>query len=212
MDWMLVWQAVSAIATCVLALGVFFAFRQIIQVKRSTNAQIAMDLFKELRNMDTIAKIRFIYNLKSDDFRSLSRNEEKNIDYVLDRFDTLGRLMIENIIDKELAIETYGGPAALRCWYVLCKEFIRQKQKDRGYYCHNYEHLTRCCLDYFQKNNIDIWFRTSRTVDDKELVDEFNNLIVIQKNELVENKTYPRNMHEIKNDRKDKNKNNNRIL
>ena len=72
MDWTWGWTAVYAIATCVLAGGIGVAIWQIIETRRSTNkqlnaarestnAQIAVELFKELRSTDALKKLRSIY-------------------------------------------------------------------------------------------------------------------------------------------------------
>lgn len=195
------WEIIAAIATWFLALGVAFAFLQLRQARKSTNAQIAMSLFNELRSSESIEKIRLIYDLKQDEFKYLPRYKEKEIDYILDRFDTLGNFVTEGIINRKLAIETYGGPPALRCWYKLCRGFIRETQKDRGYYCENYENFTRLCLDYFHKKGIEVKFRAVGE-EERELVKELKELTRTQKNALVENKLYPRTSKEIRKDRK----------
>jgi hypothetical protein len=58
-------------------------------------------------------------------------------------------------IDKRLAIEPYGGPALLRCWYRL-REYIEQERPIRGYFCDNYEGFTRLCLDYFHNLGVEV--------------------------------------------------------
>ena len=69
MDWTLTWLTVQAIATCVLAISIVLAFYQLKQARRSTNAQIAIELFHELRNEETKDILRFIYQLRPGDIK-----------------------------------------------------------------------------------------------------------------------------------------------
>jgi hypothetical protein len=133
------WMAITGLATWVLAGGVGVAIWQISETRKSTNAQIAMDLFKELRDDKTVGKLQAIY----EGFLT-----ESSIIYVLDRFEILGILVDKEIVDEDLAIHAYGGAAALRCWYKL-HNYIRQKNDERGPWKINYEIFTRRCLEYF---------------------------------------------------------------
>lgn len=189
------WQKVAAIATIVLASSVFIAFWQIKQGRRSTDAQIAMGLFRELRHKETIDKLRLVYKLTENDLGNLSdktkkdndiENKRNAIDYLLDRLDTLGNLVAKGIIDKKLAIETYGGPPALRFWYKL-KDYIRDEQNRRGYYGESFEGFVRLSLDYFKVKNIPVNFYWD---GDKNRVD----LIT----ELHRPELRPRSLREIK--------------
>ena len=163
----------------------------LLTARNSTNAQIAMGLFKELRDSETIEKLRSIYNLNPEDFENLQDDKKKEIDYILDRLDTLGNLVTEGIIDKKLAIETYGGPPALRFWHKL-KDYIRAKRDDRGYYGENFEIFTRLSLDYFKEAGIKVkFYREGEEDKGIDLVTE------LQRDELR-----PRSLKEIKRDRK----------
>jgi hypothetical protein len=184
------WTAVGAIATCVLAGGIGFAIWQIREARRSTNAEVAVDLFEDLRNAETVEKLRSIYDLESDDFKCLPSDKKKEIDYVLDRFEMLGALTLNKIIDKKLAIETYAGPPALRCWYKLC-HYVREEQETRGYYVENYELFVRLCLDYFKKANVRVMFYK------KGKEDEGIDLLT----ELEKNQLSPRSTRKIKRER-----------
>ncbi len=195
MDWTWGWTAIGAIATSVLALGIVFAFLQVRAQLRaariSANAQIAVELFRELRGSQTIEKFRLIYGLKADDFRYLPTCKRNDMDYVLDRFELVGALAASGVVDKKLAIEPYGGPAALRCWYILCTDYIKVTRDKRGYFCENYEGFARFCLDYFHEAGIQVkLYREGE--EDKELV--FQEL---QKDELR-----PRSFKKIERDRK----------
>ncbi len=131
MDWTWGWTAIAAIATCVLAAGVFLAFWEIGQARRSTNAQIAMELFKQLRSDEALRILRFIYTLKPEDAQKLSPDQKNEITYVLERLAMLGALVSNRIIDEKLAIGAYGGATVLKCWYQL-KDYINEVEKRQG--------------------------------------------------------------------------------
>jgi hypothetical protein len=188
------WQIVAAIGTWILAGGVVFAFLQVRQSRKSTNAQIAVELFRELRGTDNISGLRAIYSLTPDKFANLSRAILDQIDSVLERLDMLGGLVAKGIIDEELAIENFAGPPAMRCWYQLAENLIRPRQGERGWYCENYEDFTRRSLDYFKKTNNKIWFYREPEKDKRiDLVAE-----------LQKDKLRPRSLKEIKKERKNR--------
>ncbi len=153
------WQVVAFIATWLLAGGVAFAFSQVQQARRSTNAQIAISLFNELRSDETVRILHFIYNLKPERIKNLpnkgrSQNidKDKNIDYVLDRLELLGALVKQGIIDERLAIEAYGGPPVLKCWYQLGENYIKEIQKQRGLFCKCIEDFAKRTVNYQLKH------------------------------------------------------------
>lgn len=187
------WTAVAAVATSVLALTIFVAIWQIKEARRSTNAQIAVSLFSELRSPEVIRMLRSIYALTQDDFKN-STIEKKMvyflIDHVVHRFDLLGGLVRKGIIDKELAIESYAGPPALKCWYQLCKHYIKKARDERGFYAENYEDFARRSLDYFKERHIQVFWRKGKEEAAIDLV------IELQKEEL-----HPRSMEEIEQER-----------
>ena len=190
--WTWGWTAVGALATIVLAGGVLLAFWQIIQTKKSTNAQIAVELFRELRNKKALQVLRSIYNLKpQEDIETLPQGFKDNMDFVLDRLQLLGKLVYKGIINKSLAIEGFGGPAILRCWFQLAP-YIWKIQKDRGFYVEDYEILANDCLKYFKDRSIEVSFK-NRYIYIQDLVKELQN-----------KKLRPRNLKEIKKARKKK--------
>jgi hypothetical protein len=193
------WEVLTGFATWILAGGVFLAFWQIGQARKSTNAQIAMDLFRELRSDRALEILRFIYSLKpEEDRQTLHAIDLHSIDYVLDRFDMLGALVDEGIVDTRLAIDVYAGVTALRCWYVL-HQYIWKVRDKRKYFGENVEAFTNRCLYYFDSNHIEVGFENTHiTIPDlvKELKDAKE-----QKDE-VKKKLYPRSLEEIKRDRK----------
>jgi len=166
------WQVLTGFATWVLAGGIGVAIWQIIvtrentnqqlaETRKSTNAQIAMDLFKELRDEETIKKLRVIYDSVYDmskpiDIKDLKGHKKNDIDFVIDRFDVLGVLVDKGIVDDKLA-DVYAGTPSLRCWYIL-REYIKEVRKERGYFGDNLEGFARLSLEHFKKTHIKVKF------------------------------------------------------
>jgi len=183
------WQVVAAIGTWILAGGVVYAFLQVRQARKSTNAQIALELFRELRNPETIERLRLIYELTQDDFKDIPIEKSKEIDHVIDKYAALEVWVDNGIIDKKIAVE--AGPSALRCWYRL-HSYIESARKRRGYYGDNFEAYVRLALDHFHKNKIKVkLWRESHQGEDIDLVTE-----------LQDERIRPRSLKEIKRDRK----------
>jgi hypothetical protein len=189
------WQPLVAIATWVLALGIFFAILQIRETKRSTNAQLAMDLFRELRSDIALERLRYIYSLlPKEDGKYLSSIHKDNIDYVLNRLTMLGHLVERRIIDESLAVEGFSGPAVLRCWHQLF-HYIRHTRGERGYYVENYEAFANRCLEYFKNAHIQITF-SNEYWKIKYLVTKLDE----------DKQCRPRSLKQIRRDRKSKEK------
>ena len=167
MNWMLFWTAVYAIATCVLVTGIGIAIWQIIvtrkntaeqleAARKSTNAQLAVELFRELRSEETLNTLRFIYDLKPDHIKDLHPTDMNNIDSLLDKFEMISALVNHEIVDKRIAIDVFAGPPALRCWHQLA-EYIRAKGNKRGFFIKHYEAFTRSTLEYFHNADTEIY-------------------------------------------------------
>ena len=131
MDWTWGWTAVAAIATWALAGGLGFAFWQMRQARRSTNAQVAVELFKELRKDEVLQILRRIYDQGLENIKNLTNDDKNEITYVLERLGMLGALIDRGIIDEALAIDVYGGATALKCWYLL-RDYIREVRDRQG--------------------------------------------------------------------------------
>ena len=151
------WEQLAALATWFLVLGIVFAILQVRQARKSTNAQLAVELFKELRSDRALEVLRFIYSLKPDGLHALSSTDLHSIDYVKDRLDLLGALVDEGIIDTRLAIDAYAGVTALRCWYQL-HEWVKEVRDERGYFGDNFEGFARLSLEHFKETHIKVKF------------------------------------------------------
>ena len=207
--WVWDWRVLAGIATWVLAGGVFLAFSQIREARKSTNAQLAVELFKELRSQKTKHTLGLIYRLRPENIERLNerpntnigiKNLKDEINSLLDKFEMLGSLVNRGIVDKSLAIEAYGGAPALRCWYCLAG-YIREEEKSwRGFFLQNYEDFTRTCLEHFNREQVKIKFYKENSTDEPiDLVQFFKGL---QKGD----EHYPRSLKGIKRYRTKKDK------
>jgi hypothetical protein len=153
------WQVLGAIAAWILAAGVgvavwqaaqnkYYADEQAKVARNSMKAQLAVELFDMLRHSNILETFRKIYDLAQSDVRKLvnSTNEadivfRHEIEGVLDKFELLGALVSQGIIDERLAIEAYGGPPVLKCWYQLGENYIKKVREKRGLFCKYVEDL-----------------------------------------------------------------------
>ncbi len=177
MDWTWGWTAVGAICTGILAIGIWFAFLQVRQTKRSTQAQIAVELFQELRSAQVLETLRFIYRLKPEDIQNMHAIDKNNIGSVLDKFELLGALVAQGIIDERIAIEAYGGPPVLKCWYQLGENYIKKVREQRGLFCKYVEDFAARTFDYQRRrlHKKDEWIQFYGKEGDEpiNLVEEF---------------------------------------
>jgi hypothetical protein len=182
------WAALEAIFTWMLAGGLFFAILQVYQAGKNTNAQLTVELFRELRSEEAKNALRFIYKLSAEDVQHLRGEDSYKIESVLDKFQLLGALVNQGIIDKRLAIQI--GPAALRCWYKLVK-YIREERRKRGFLFEDYEGFAECSLNYSRDMGIKVLFQREGGTDNIDLVTELQNKEI-----------RPRSFAEIKKDMK----------
>ncbi len=169
----------SGFATWILTGGVALTIIQIKEARKSTNAQIAVDLFDKLRDEETKNTLRFIYSIDRNNFPILRIIDSYRIENLIDKFELLGALANEEIVDKHLAIESYAGPPAIRCWFQLA-DFLRKMNKKRGFYDIDFEDFVRRSIEYFKDKEIEVIF-DNEYYKNKPLVEELSNWI--EKNE-----------------------------
>jgi len=134
------WIALAAIATCVAAVGIIIAIWQVRETRRGRNAEVAVNLFRELRSSTSKDALRLIYNSIYEDGilkhkksnQQLSGIEENKAGDMLDRIELLGVLVARSILDKGLAMDLFKGHPT-RCWYRL-GDYIEDTAKKRGYF------------------------------------------------------------------------------
>ena len=171
-------------ATWFLVMGVVYAFWQLQEARKITNAQLLTDFYWKFRNDEAkLEKLRTIYELTPDDLGNVTDKQRDDIDCVLDWLDTLGALVIRDFVSKSLAMEVFAGLPAIRCWYKLCR-YIRKVRDARGYYAENVEAFARLALDYFKEHHMPA---------------ELESVDLIQK--LQEKDIRPRSMKEIRRER-----------
>jgi hypothetical protein len=197
--WAWSWTAIEAIATVILIVGIIITILQIRESRKSTNAQIAMDLFRELRDEKVLEIIRFIYKLNPGESGCLLTVNNQRIEFILDRYDVLGTLVKNGIISKELAVETYAGVTVLRCWYIL-HGYIEKLRSTRKYFGQNFEGFTNVCMEYFDEHNIEVGFESGFSEDYS--VDDLVDKLLNAENEKdpAINNLYPRTWEQIEKD------------
>jgi hypothetical protein len=179
----------NSIPALILAWGVVVAIWQINETRKSTKAQLVVEVFRELRNPDTIETLREIYELTQDDLQDMPIEKSKKIDHIIDKYAALEIWAAKGIIDKEIAVEV--GPTVLRCWYRL-HSYIENTRRQRGYYGDNFEALVRLALDHFRKNNMRVMLWPAGHQGEEV------NLVI----DLQDEKIRPRSLKEIKKDRR----------
>lgn len=132
-------QSLTAVGTWFLALGVIFAWWQVRQLKRSTDARLALGLIEELRSAQMLTVIRYVYSLEPEKIKNLSAVDKNNIDNVIDKLDMLSVFAIHRLISRTLVIEAYGNPTILKSWFQLYDYIsdFRSKRKDK--WCRYFE-------------------------------------------------------------------------
>lgn len=183
------WQIVAAIATWLLAGGVVFVILQVQQMKRSTNAQLAVDLSRELRGIEVRENFLLIYRsiyedntLKDRKHRQeLTESEYRKIGDIVDLFELLGILVGRGIIDESLAIKLFKGPV-IRCWTRL-RQLIERRREDRGHYAKYFQDFAKLCVKYqMEHDSKNEW--TKLQIDDEPpeyVVEELKNELLSKK-------------------------------
>lgn len=155
------WMAFQAFGTfigaCVLLGAYCLARRQILEMKqqlremkRSTQTQLVLPLFKELRSSDARSELRdYVYKLDRDK-PVVNKKNSGAIEEVVNRINMLGILVWEGIVDESLAMKSTRS-SAIRAWYKL-ENYIRLERDKRGQYAIWFEDYVSRCLRYEQEN------------------------------------------------------------
>jgi hypothetical protein len=178
------WQAIGAICLVILTIGFIIGIVKYLQFRRRDDAKLAIDLFRDFRSDEFKSVIRSIYSVKPEQWSTLADYQRVRIDHLVDWLNLLGAVTRNKEINENLAIETLGGPTAIRCWYRLLP-YLRQETARRGFYCDTFEDFTRRSLIHFKERGVPIWFNWGS--ERVELI------ALLQKPELK-----PRTMEEIR--------------
>ncbi len=151
------WQAITAISVIILTIGFIIGIVKYLQFRRRDDAKLAIDLFRDFRSDEFKAVIRSIYSVKPEQWGTLADYQRVRFDHLVDWLNLLGAVTRNREINENLAIETLGGPTAIRCWYRLLP-YLRQETERRGFYCDSFEDFTRRSLTHFRERGVPIWF------------------------------------------------------
>ena len=149
MDWTWGWTAVAAIATCVLAGGIFVGIKQFRETQRRAKLEFTEKRLERLNTPDFKEGLEIIYKKTPSKLSELKKEDLDKIVPVLEHMHTLGLLVKEGYAHKELAIEAHRGKF-IRCWYKL-KPCICYERKERGKYGEGIEYLAKEAYKYQQK-------------------------------------------------------------
>src|SRR4030042_2690093 len=141
--------AVTAVATVILASGVFVAISQLKQTRSTTNLQLILSIFNDLRSDKARKTLDSIYILNRE--KAKKRGITAAQVRVLERIEMLGGLVNEGVVEPDTITRIYGGTLALKCWYKLCY-YIKTERNNRGMiYCENLEDLASRTIEYWKR-------------------------------------------------------------
>jgi hypothetical protein len=143
------WFALQAIATWLLAVGVFLAVWQQWESRRRTRIEFTEKRIEALNTQDVKEGLEIIYKKTPSKLSELKKEDLNKVMPVLEHMHTLGLLVQKGYADKELAIETHRGKF-IRCWYKLMP-CICYERKERGKYGEGIEYLAKEAYKYQQK-------------------------------------------------------------
>ena len=133
---------VSVIA---LALSALLAFRQIVLMNRANQWPLMVDLIQELRSQDFIRREHYVRtqlqnNLRELGVNNLSLEAVESAQVLASLFNSIGALIIFKVIDRRMAIATFGYRAD-RSWKALESFVLAERQRRGGDYMNYYEHF-----------------------------------------------------------------------
>ena len=149
MDWTWGWTAVAAIATCVLAGGIFVAVWQQWESRRRARIEFTERRMETLNTQDVKEGLQIAYEKTPSKLNDLEEEEQAKLVHVLELMQALGLLVEMGYADKELAIVAHRGKF-IRCWYVL-RQCICYERSNRGKYGEGIEYLAKEAYKYQQK-------------------------------------------------------------
>jgi len=164
MDWTWGWTAIGAIATCILAGGIFVAIWQLRETRRRTELEFTERRLEELNTLDSKKGLQIAYEKTPSKLSDLDEEDRDKVVQVLERMHTLGLLAEKGYAYKELAIEAHRGKF-IRCWYKL-KPCICYERKNRGKYGEGIEYLAKEAYKYQQEKlpNKEQWVKIDNEV------------------------------------------------
>ena len=157
MEW--TWEAIAGFVAAGIVFGAaIFAYVQLREMKRRRNADVVVEIYRELRNREAIETLRFIYRVEPEEVEHLPDQQRLDIERMCDRFEMLGILVCEGSIAESLALELILG-SPLRCWRQLCPYIQRRRgPPGRGHYARYFEDYARRSIKYQIKNEPRDWW------------------------------------------------------
>jgi hypothetical protein len=141
------WTAVTAVATCMLVLGVGAAVWAIRDARRATQLAAASDVFREYRSVELRDARRRIRDLPRFDpsgrpgLDQLSVEDRRSVELVSNFLDDVGTLVAQNLLRPEPAAAFLGG-SAQAVWSKLAPYVYDERHKiGRETYQRHFEDL-----------------------------------------------------------------------
>ncbi len=150
MDWTWGWTGLGAIASCILAGGIFLAIWQMRETRRRAKIEFTGRRLEELNTDDSKEGLEIIYHRTPSKLNDLGGQDQDKVVQVLERMHTLGVLVEEGYADKELAIKAHRGKF-IRCWYKLKPCICYERNVVRGKYGEGIEYLAKEAYKYQQR-------------------------------------------------------------
>jgi hypothetical protein len=160
-NWQFLTLIVTSVTAFVLLVTVIVAWSHVRATRKSTDAQLAVGLYKTFYGAETRKIVRSIYELDHEKIMKLLRSEKDEIEMVLNFLDMIGHLLKQGGTDKYLAVGALGGAPALRCWHKL-GQCIKEEREERrgGYYCIGLEYFAKFVIKYQITNTpINQWIK-----------------------------------------------------
>ena len=146
----------SAAAFAVVVGGGFFALMQLVEAVDNRHMAIYNDAFKRLMRDEEIRARRWIYQKLPDDpvqgIEGLSEIGQQHVKLVLNSFDHLGFLLMQNWVSDE-AIIRWVSPIVVKTWAKL-GPYVTYEAKRRGepYYYEAARELAHRCNTWWAVN------------------------------------------------------------
>jgi hypothetical protein len=146
----------TALATAAVFSGGFIAYRELRELDRGRNIQVATELIAELNSPENIKARRWVFQNLPDDpetgIGSLSTDGQESIKRVLNSLDRVAFIMQAGWISEDL-IMPWMNPMVVKAWIKLCPyvQYEGERRQEPDYYT-NVRELGEHCLAWRARN------------------------------------------------------------
>ena len=146
MEWN--WEAVAGfVAAGILVLTLIFAWFQVREMRRGRNAELVVQLYQQSRTTAAKQELEKVYKQSSEILEEWhQKDQDVEIENILDRLEMLGILTSQRFFDEELAIKLFGG-MPIRSWYCL-RSYIENRRNEQGHYARCVQESAKRSIKY----------------------------------------------------------------